>query len=331
MKIFNMSPWLVLALFLGSAAIVGLGVGAFTYRNLPGGLHAEYAVTPADFLTVDANLALEGKSFALHGVVRCRFNPYPGLSDKGDFSFPDAISKQVEPGRQMILVLGSLCSENAVEQGKLHFTVIDRHGDDATIYATDSPQLAGSAIKVRKTESADFAQGLDDYLDECDAEGFSDPGRIGVWHLPGESFVGDMVSALGPPPPSNQIEKVSNYIDNSVGDQNITAMLRDWKVRPVTREETRVCASNESFLGKGCAARMQMRAQAYALESIDGGAMPAIRVKDGTLTLGPQGLIRAKRTNGMGYAHQMHQALRSGERFFYVQRLEYCLAPVWRR
>ena len=330
MKIFNMSPWVILAVLLGLGTTVGLCVGAFTFRNLPQGMQAEFSVSPSDFLTINAKLNLNGQPVEIRGVVRCRINPYPGLSDQEDFSFPDGFVKEVAPGRDVTLVVRSVCSEKNVEQGVLHFTVIDRKGDDAAVYMTESPQLAGSHVTVKKTKAEDFAEELDQFVYNCDEDGFINTGRIGAWHLPGETFVGDMVSPLGPPPQFNQIEGVSNYIDSSIGENAVGTMLRDWKIHPLGRDENRVCADNSSFIGKGCLSRIQARIQAYALESIDGGTMPTIRVKNGIMQLGDKGVVKVKRVSGDGYAHQLHLALRSGERFFYAQRLEYCYAPVWR-
>lgn len=330
MKVFNTSPWIILAVLFGLGSIGGLAVAGFTFRNLPAGMRSEFTVDPREFLTVEASLKLDGRDINLHGVIRCRVNPYPGLSDQEDFSYPDGFVKEIAPGRQVILVVRSVCTESAVEKGQLHFTVVDRKGDEAKVYMSDSPQLAGSTISARKTRSEDFERDFDSYVDNCDEDGFSNTGRIGVWHLPGETFVGDLVSSLGPPPQFSQIEGVNNYIDNTIGDRNITAMLRDWRVRPLGRDEMRVCASNDSFLGKGCLARVMTRVQGYDLAAIDGGTMPTIRIKDGVLQLGDRGVITAKRVAAGGYAHQLHLALRSGERFFYVQRLEYCYAPVWR-
>ncbi|HVI52099.1 MAG TPA: hypothetical protein VM661_12875 [Candidatus Sulfotelmatobacter sp.] len=330
MKIFNMSPWVILAVLLGAGMVVGLGVGGYSFRNTPSGMHGEFAVNPSEFLTVDAALKINGQPADLHGVVRCRVNPYPGLSDQEDFSFPDALVKDTGSDRQVILVVRSVCSEYQDAKTVLHFTVIDRRGDDATVYLTDSPQLAGSSIKVSATRAADWDRNLDGYLDNCDEDGFINTGRIGVWHKAGESFAGDMVSVLGPPPPSLQIEGVSNFVDTSIGDRAITGLLRDWKVRSLSREDTSVCADNSTFVGKGCLARVTTRLQAYALGAIDGGNFPTIRVNNGVMQLAEQGVVRLRRTSGSGYAHNMHLALRSGERYFYVQRMEVCYARVWR-
>jgi|GEM_PF-2324547 len=330
MKIFNTSPWVILAVLLGVVLIVGLGVGSYSFRNLPSGMHAEYSISPTDFRTVDARLQINGQPVSLHGVLRCRFNPYPGLSEQEDFSFPDGFSKDVGANRQVILVVRSACSESADAKTALHFTVIDRRGDEGTVYLTDSPQLAGSQVTVSPTSAHDWDSNLDDYVDNCDEDGFTNTGRIGAWHLAGESFVGDMVSPLGPPPTEKLIEGVSNYADTATSTPTIAAMLRDWHVRPLGREDNSVCADNSTFIGKGCQARVQTRLQAYALQSIDGGAMPTIHIANGTMQLGDRAMVKVKRTSGDGYAHQMHQALRSGERYFYVQRMEFCYSRVWR-
>lgn len=329
MKIFNMSPWVILVILLGAGAVIGLGVGGYSLRNTPPGMHGEFSINPSSFLTVDAALKVNGLPISLHGVMRCRSNPYPGLSEQEDFSFPDALSKTVSPGRQVMLVVRSVCSENQDSKNALHFTVIDRQGDDAAVYLTDSPQLAGSAVRVSPTAAADWKQPLDDYLDDCDDDGFVNTGRIGVWHGPGETFAGDMVSVLGPPLAERQVENVSNFIDNTIGDRTITGLLRDWKVRPLARDDISVCGDNSTFVGKGCLARVNTRLQAYALQAIDGGNFPAIRINNGLMQLGEQGMIKARRMTG-GYAHNMHLALRSGERYFYVQRMEFCYSRVWR-
>lgn len=330
MRLFNTSPWVVLVILLGLLIVPLLVGGGFVFRNQPLGMQTEFAIDGKAFKTVDAQLKLGGQDVAIHGVVRCHFNPYPGLSEQDDFSFPDGFVQDVTPNRQVTLVVRGICAEAEPEKARLHLTVIDRTGDEASVYLSDAPQLAGSEIKISATNAADWARPLAGFVDNCDEDGFVNTGRIGVWHLPGDTFVGDLVSPLGIDPRSTRVENVSNYIDNSIGDRTITTMLRDWNVKMLARDINRACADNETYIGKGCLAQVKTRLSAYALASIDGGTLPTIRIHDGALQLGPKGVVHAKRMIGEGYTHNLRLTLSSGERYFYVQRLDYCYAPVWR-
>jgi len=328
MKVFNLSPWVWLLILLGLVLVPALGVGGYTLRNLPAGMKMEYAIHKAPFRSVDADLSINGQSIKIHGILRCRYNPYPGLSEAPDFSFPDAIVKTIAPDHDVTLVLRGACMAENLGKSEMHYTVIDRIGADAAVYLTDSPQLAGSKVVLRPAEAADWELTPDDYADNCDEDGFSNTGRIGVWHLDGASFMGDMVSALGAPPDGKRIDGLSNYAPT--GGSDLSEILRDWKVRTLVRDSYRACATDESFNGKTCRGMVDTRRNAYNLAEIDGGALPAVHLNNGSLTLGEQSVVRVKRSEGLGYAHNMHIAVKAGERMFYIQRQEYCLAKVWR-